>query len=208
MSCQTTIELLPWLLNGSLEPEEREAVRSHVSGCETCRAELAETAAVWEMFDAHIPAWDLAAYAAGLFSTEWSQEDIHRHLGVCSRCRSELAGVEGSLGARPEPVRRPSRPWKSALALAAVVLVAILLGFWAGRFDVKPGTPTPGVQQATEGAVAGRDSVLYSDSFEAGTITGWSIVQLAPSTDSPDRPAKRASDPNQPSLDKRPAKEM
>ena len=33
MTCDRATELLPWLLNGTLEPEERQEVLEHVSGC-------------------------------------------------------------------------------------------------------------------------------------------------------------------------------
>jgi hypothetical protein len=35
-------ELLPWLVNGSLSPAERDAVEEHVRACITCRRELRE----------------------------------------------------------------------------------------------------------------------------------------------------------------------
>jgi predicted anti-sigma-YlaC factor YlaD len=40
MTCDQAIERLPWLLNGSLEPAEREEVQGHLTTCAACREAL------------------------------------------------------------------------------------------------------------------------------------------------------------------------
>lgn len=42
MTHEEAIELLPWLVNGSLDDEEREIVAAHATSCVTCRRELGE----------------------------------------------------------------------------------------------------------------------------------------------------------------------
>jgi len=42
MTHDAAIELLPWLINGSLDDEEREAVAGHAASCVICRRELDE----------------------------------------------------------------------------------------------------------------------------------------------------------------------
>lgn len=42
LSHARALELLPWLVNGSLGPAERDAVEQHVRSCITCRRELRE----------------------------------------------------------------------------------------------------------------------------------------------------------------------
>lgn len=64
MTCDKA-QLLPWLLNGSLETAERDEVRGHLATCEACRTALAATREAWEVFDQHIPGADLVSLAWG-----------------------------------------------------------------------------------------------------------------------------------------------
>ena len=63
MNCDQAIELLPWLVNGTLDPGERREVMEHLAGCAACRAALADTRTAWELFDWHPTAAALVAYA-------------------------------------------------------------------------------------------------------------------------------------------------
>ena len=65
MTCDEAIEHLPWLLNGTLEPEEQRQVREHLAGCAACSAALAETRAAGRIFAQHLPTESLVAYAGG-----------------------------------------------------------------------------------------------------------------------------------------------
>ena len=51
-TCDRTLLALPWLLNGSLEAEERRAVREHLIACPDCRAELVRTRELLAAFQA------------------------------------------------------------------------------------------------------------------------------------------------------------
>jgi len=58
------IELLPWLVNGSLDAEEREAVQLHAASCIICRRELAELRVLHESIgtaaaEVRVPAPDM-----------------------------------------------------------------------------------------------------------------------------------------------------
>ena len=55
MNCDQAIELLPWLLNGTLEAGERDEVRRHLETCERCREALTETRVAGSIFGQHIP---------------------------------------------------------------------------------------------------------------------------------------------------------
>lgn len=63
MNCNRAAELLPWLLNGTLEAGERREVLDHLRGCPGCRAALADTRIAWETFDWHPEPAALIAYA-------------------------------------------------------------------------------------------------------------------------------------------------
>ena len=63
MDCDRTTERLPWLLNGSLDPEETAAVRRHLADCELCQKELSETRLAGQIFGAHLPTPAVVAYA-------------------------------------------------------------------------------------------------------------------------------------------------
>ena len=45
------IELLPWLVNDSLQPDEREVVQAHATSCVICRRELDELRALHQAID-------------------------------------------------------------------------------------------------------------------------------------------------------------
>ncbi len=93
MNCELAVELLPWLLNGSLEAGERRDLIEHLRGCAACRAALAETRAAWEIFDWHPPA---AALVAATTSAGAGAHDVAEHLAACPRCAAELELVRTS----------------------------------------------------------------------------------------------------------------
>jgi anti-sigma factor RsiW len=142
MNCQEAIERLPWWLNGSLESPERKEVGEHLEGCAACREALGETRLAWEIYDQHIPAEALVAYAGGepLVGDSALYE---RHLANCPQCAAELEMARASflLGEHDEvavmPLRvpasvrraRPERGWQAA-ALAAGLTGLIAIGGW------------------------------------------------------------------------------
>lgn len=91
MDCHQTTELLPWLVNDSLEGDEKRIVVEHLASCEDCRRELESTIETCHMLATHVPSLALAEYAVGLTPSGVSQERIERHLAVCHSCNEELA---------------------------------------------------------------------------------------------------------------------
>jgi hypothetical protein len=113
MNCELAVELLPWLLNGSLEAGERRDLIEHLRGCAACRSALAETRTAWEIFDWHPPAAALVAHAATAGSAGGGDRsplahgagdsgehpdsfDVEQHLASCPRCAAELELVRTS----------------------------------------------------------------------------------------------------------------
>lgn len=153
MNCDQIHELLPWLLNGTLEGPELREVEAHLESCEACQAERAETRLAGRIFAAHVPAADLVAYAfaepTGVGDV--GRETIDRHLAVCPRCTEELElaaesrrlcaeDAEDDAGADTAevvPFRRPERhsaapPARASrwLALAAGLAALTATGGW------------------------------------------------------------------------------
>ena len=117
MDCNLATELLPWLLNGTLEAGERLQVLGHLRSCGSCRAALADTRTAWEIFDWHPEPAALVAYVerhegdardAGDAGTAGDAGDggnavdeidpagIGEHLASCPRCAAELELVRTS----------------------------------------------------------------------------------------------------------------
>ncbi|HEY6321709.1 MAG TPA: zf-HC2 domain-containing protein, partial [Thermoanaerobaculia bacterium] len=116
MNCDLAAELLPWLLNGTLEAGERRELIEHLRGCDACRAALADTQVAWDLFDWHPPAAALVAYAgavdaggsrapvgAGRGAASPPSGDatagagaIEEHLAGCPKCAAELELVRTS----------------------------------------------------------------------------------------------------------------
>jgi anti-sigma factor RsiW len=142
MTCEHSIELLPWLLNGTLEPQEREEVRQHLRTCERCRQALPETQAAWRLFDEHLPTETLIALAYGETPDGLDPAAVERHLASCPQCAAdlELARMSRRLedddkvalfpGPTPQRVKHgESRKWRSA-ALAAGLAGVVALSGW------------------------------------------------------------------------------
>jgi hypothetical protein len=145
MRCEQAIEFLPWLLNGALEADEKQAVREHLAACESCREALADTRTAWQIFDQHIPAAALVAHAAGEEPEGIDPAVLAEHLATCPECAAELELVRVSRGLaeddavafltprRPPPAAQPVRSaglrWRRA-ALAAGLAGVVALGGW------------------------------------------------------------------------------
>lgn len=106
MDTERAKEILPWLLNGSLEEPERGELLAALRGDPELRRELAETRAAGEIFAQHVSAEDLVAHAFGA-PTGLAGERIEAHLALCERCADELALVRESRSLESEP----DTPW-------------------------------------------------------------------------------------------------
>jgi len=110
MNCELATELLPWLLNGTLEAGERRELIEHLRGCDACRAALADTQVAWDIFDWHPSAAALVAHAGAVEGAEAGERGapattsdagagagtIEEHLAGCPRCAAELELVRTS----------------------------------------------------------------------------------------------------------------
>src|ERR1700688_3101546 len=107
MNCDLAAELLPWLLNGTLEADERRELIEHLRGCDACRAALADTQVAWDLFDWHPPAAALIAYAGAVEvggsgapattgDASAGARSIEEHLAGCPKCAAELELVRTS----------------------------------------------------------------------------------------------------------------
>ena len=161
MSCDEVTERLPWLLNGSLEGDEREAVRAHLAACSRCARELEETRTAATVFAAHLP-------SSTLVDLTWERPDegippelVQRHLESCPQCAEDLALARESrrLEAGQSPPRTSHRPRPRFAEWAASLAASLLLGLWWGgalaerttpRPAPSPGPRTPGPEQEEE----------------------------------------------------------
>lgn len=108
LSHDEAIELLPWLVNGSLDAEERHAVGAHASDCVICRRELAELTAL----DAAIRSSAADAPAADM-----------RRINARIDARLERQTIRARIIAA---IRNSLRsPWRIAFAVQTVALVVV-----------------------------------------------------------------------------------
>jgi len=182
MTCDQAIELLPWLLNGTLEAEERAEVRRHLATCDRCREALAETQRAGALFTQHIPGPDLVSLAWGERPAGIDPALAESHLASCPQCAAELELVRMSRrleeednvavfpAAKPRPgaVEAP-RTWR-AWAVAASLLALVASSGWvytavqavdpARVARVETPAPAPSPAPATPQAPGGEASSL------------------------------------------------
>src|SRR5215210_2476324 len=149
-NCDDVRGIFPWLLNGTLNEEERRQVLQHLSTCETCRQDLADTRLAAEIFDQHPPAEAILALAWDETPRGIDPAFLEEHLASCPRCATELELARTSRRRLEEderifPLTRRTTPapatttgwrgWKSA-ALAAGLASVVASAGWiqtAGR---------------------------------------------------------------------------
>src|SRR5262245_12637668 len=151
LDCQHVTEILPWLLNGSLDAAERQAARAHLSRCGQCRQELQETAFAGAVHQQHAPEGALVDYAFDRPSTDFDRGLLERHLAECEQCAAELEMLEESrrlletednvVAFKPRPrakvgiagtalMRAPTRLWAYGAIAASVIGIVGLTGWW------------------------------------------------------------------------------
>ncbi|HKV07639.1 MAG TPA: zf-HC2 domain-containing protein [Thermoanaerobaculia bacterium] len=141
MTCDEAIQLLPWLLNGTLEEGERREVRQHLETCEECRKALGETRAAWTIFGQHLLPEMLVALAYGEVPSGIDPALAERHLASCPECAAELELARTSRRLEEDdkialfpvrPARKDrgeSRSWRTA-ALAASLAGLVAASGW------------------------------------------------------------------------------
>ena len=163
MNCETTIQNLPWFLNGTLDPGDEIAIRAHLDTCESCHHELLGTREAWQIFDAHLTPQDLTALALdgveGEDATGLKPERhalIREHLEQCTACREEWQLIRESAagflqGEGVLPVQTPANDeaglnepglsqaslwtWRLATVAAAILALVTATGWWISLQD-------------------------------------------------------------------------
>jgi anti-sigma factor RsiW len=169
MDCDRVEELLPWLLNGTLEDGERRQALEHLPGCARCRQALADSRAAWEIFAWHPPAAALVAYAAdgaGAAGAAAETRAIEEHLAECPSCAAEMELVRTSRllaedGGERIAVLAPPGSGSTVRAIAAPL--------------APPGlTPPPSFRRGTAAAGRGwRQTALAASLVGLVALTGW-----------------------------------
>lgn len=175
MTCDQAIELLPWLLNGTLEAAERHEVLRHLATCDRCREALAETRKTWATFDQHISSQDLVALAWGETPSGSDPALAEAHLASCPQCAAELELVRMSRRLEEEdnvalfPVVKTRttatavpRTWRAA-AIAASLTAVVAASGWI--YTVQQVSEPPRLAQAPESAPAPPPAVAGDSSL-------------------------------------------
>ena len=146
MDCERTAELLPWLMNETLESSEQRLVREHLARCQRCQRELAQTSFAWSVYRQHVPAQALVRLAYDRPDIAAERNLFERHVEACPDCAEQLELVRESrrLEAQEEkeevaqivPLATKRVAWWQRAhvwqygALAASLLIVIAFGGW------------------------------------------------------------------------------
>lgn len=147
-NCDDVKGMIPWLLNGTLDDDERRRVIQHLSTCESCRRDLADTRLAAEIFDQHPPAEAILALAWDETPQGLDPDFLKEHLESCPRCAAELELARMSRRLEEDdkvvPLARRTAPpapatrwrgWKAAALAAGLAGVVAFSGWFqtAGR---------------------------------------------------------------------------
>jgi anti-sigma factor RsiW len=109
MECQHFAEIMPWLLNGSLEVSEQSQAQSHLAQCPTCQQQWRETLSAATVYQQHLAPESLVDYAWDRPLLAGQRELIEQHLAFCRECAEEMEMTRASrslLAEEPE-VNKP-----------------------------------------------------------------------------------------------------
>lgn len=155
MDCKRIVEILPWLLNGTLSAEEQQQARTHLAQCAECRRELQETAFAGAVHQRHISEQALVDYTFDRTALGPQRELIESHTARCAACAEQLALAEQSrrlleaeesevalqppihlIKDRPAKIDRagtprwPVRFWQTAAVAASLIGFVAVGGLW------------------------------------------------------------------------------
>lgn len=189
--CHRTVLALPWLLNGSLEADERRAVREHLIRCPACRGELATTRTVLASVRQRRQSAAIPAAAA--------RSDVRRRYGSSTLYRigwaAMLAAVVASAGAfwwtnvrrhatAPTGVRSATAVQRAGGRTSTTPAEKLsTIDFESGALASLAVSPQPespasasrrtSAPRRAERARAPRPSKISRLSFESGTLDQW-----------------------------------
>lgn len=138
------VELLPWLVNGTLADDERSRVETHVHGCLTCYAALQQERRLAAL---------IRGRSAGSVSAEQGFERL-------------VSRIDGEAPGRSRPRRRRY----AVPAAAAGVAVAVGVAVWAGLGGAPSGgAPAYETLTRAEARAGPRLDIVFAESLsEAG----------------------------------------
>jgi hypothetical protein len=96
MECQHFAEIMPWLLNGSLEVSEQSQAQSHLAQCPKCQQEWRETLSAATVYQQHLAPESLVDYAWDRPLLAGQRELIEQHLAFCRECAEEMEMTRAS----------------------------------------------------------------------------------------------------------------
>ncbi len=130
MTCEEWSERIPWILNGSAEPESRRAFDAHVSGCEACSQAVRDAQFAALSYAQHPSPQLVIAYANKERIDPTISADFQQHLESCDSCNQEVVQVRLSA----KQFRKKANPFKiSWIATAASLLIGLALGMIVNR---------------------------------------------------------------------------
>lgn len=147
MDCERVTEILPWFLNGSLDPSEQQMAREHLAQCNQCRKELQQAAFAGAAHQQHIPEQMLVDYAYDRVTDDPDRLLVETHLEFCKDCSEQLALVQTSRRLMdadenvvsfqqpvPSPQARRMQGWQyGAIAAGIVGIIALGALWWSSR---------------------------------------------------------------------------
>jgi hypothetical protein len=126
VQCPDVVERLPELLNGSLPPDVREEVQSHISACLSCLSEWNETRLGAAVLGGHLPTDAIVALAWDRPLGSLDMDLAQQHVSTCPECAIDLALARESRLREEQTTLRPRRGSRrfvpAALAAGAAVL--------------------------------------------------------------------------------------
>lgn len=182
-------ELLPWYLNGTLEPAEREAFDRHLEACAPCRSERGVIETIKAALQRHgesflgdhvSPETLVSLWMTGDEPLSPEQEAAaRRHVSLCATCTEESRwlrkdGIPGAVPVRASaaadaPAERRLHGlrdwrtiWRWGATAAAVILALVLVGRLHWNREAGGLTPPPHLLEAEQRAAAGGTVLLVT----------------------------------------------
>ncbi len=175
LTCDEIRDLAPLFVTGALDPDEMDAVREHLAGCDDAHAELLELGeAATALLETTEPVEPPAALKPRLMAAAAADLAEGRHPA------STVGAAPGSVArlVAIDPARERRRSRAGWLLAAAAVIVAVVLGGWnvALRQDLSSAQAyRNGVEQALDLA-AQSGSVTALIRADDGSASGFGVI--------------------------------